>query len=89
MTTFVEALLWGTGLSLGICVGLVAWIFLREATYRILGIHKIVDEARQHGIDCLGALLDRNSIGATTNEIWVRIENLMIEAQLIRSERKE
>ena len=58
---FISGLQWGTGLSLGICVGLVAWVLLREGLYRLLGIANLLDENRQFNLDTLKALLDRNA----------------------------
>lgn len=38
MREFLSGLAWGAGISLGLCVGLVVWVFLRELTFRLLGI---------------------------------------------------
>lgn len=81
---FIDAFLWGTGLSLGICVGLVAWMCLRTAVSRVLGITEqwvtSVDLQRQS----LAALVERNLLTTETNEFAKRIA-LMLERERDRA----
>jgi hypothetical protein len=66
MMTFQEAFLCGSGLllgmGLGLCVTGVTWIFLKETAYRLLGIQKILDENRQYNQYVLESLRERNII---------------------------
>ena len=70
---FLTAFLWGTGLSLGLCVGLVAWVFLKAAAYKILGIDVQWEMMRAYERECLGALQSRNDLTESTN---VRLERI-------------
>ncbi len=70
---FILGLQWGTGLSLGFCVGLVVWMFLKVGVERLLGIPSLLDESRQFSLGTLRALLHRNRLTAETNEIGERI----------------
>ena len=54
---FVTALLWGAGISLGMCVGLVAWAFLRP----LIATEKEVFDAS------LAAFIERNRLTVQTN----------------------
>jgi hypothetical protein len=75
---FVNAFLWGTGLSLGICVGLVAWMFLRTAFGKVLGITEQWSSSLQLQRESLEALKLRNILTTETNEFVERIA-LMLE----------
>lgn len=66
--TFLTAFLWGTGLSLGLCVGLVAWVFLRTATYKLLGITEDLQKHVEISVKSLAALYERNDLTVKTNE---------------------
>ena len=74
---FLEAFLWGTGLSLGMCVGLVAWIFLKAAAYKILGIAADLERHLQLGVASLAALESRNELTVETNEWMESIAHAM------------
>lgn len=56
---FITALLWGTGLSLGMCVGLVAWAWLRPW---ITGEKQRDDAAFTYNVAVLEALQERNRL---------------------------
>jgi len=73
MTTFSSGLLWGSGLSLGICVGLVAWIFLREAANWLLGITAKLDRHLDSTLRSMALLAERNEMTRETNEQATRI----------------
>lgn len=73
MTIFLEALLWGAGISIGLCIGGIAWILAKEAVYRLLGVQEILDESRQIGRDSLESLLDRNRLTKAANNYLERI----------------
>jgi len=70
---FISGLLWGTGLSLGICVGLVTWVFLRTAVNWLLGITSKRDAAERLDENYLAALQYRNVLTIETNELLERI----------------
>ena len=70
---FIDAFLWGTGLSLGICVGLVAWMFLRTASEKILGIADHWSSSMQLQRDSLALLRERNELTVETNEALEQI----------------
>ncbi len=53
--TFITAFLWGTGLSLGMCVGLVVWSWLRP-----LFTKRLDDAAFKYNAEVLKLLQDRN-----------------------------
>lgn len=55
---FCDGFLWGSGLSLGICAGSVAWLFLRAGSHWMLGIKN-----KEHDSKALAALTERNDIG--------------------------
>jgi len=82
---FVNALLWGTGLSLGICVGLLTWLFLRTASEKILGIADHWSSSMQLQRDSVSLLRERNSLTVETNEFAERIA-LMLERVVEKSE---
>ena len=63
---FVTAFLWGTGISLGMCVGLVAWAILRPMTPGY-GVVREVDRIS------LEALNERNRLTEETNKSIKRI----------------
>ena len=73
MSTFVESFLWGTGLSLGLCVGLVAWAFLRHGVHKVLGIDDQWETQREYNRESLDCLKERNRLTVVTNEIIERI----------------
>lgn len=75
---FIDAFLWGTGLSLGMCVGLVAWMFLRTASSKVLGITEQWTTSLQLQRESLEALKLRNILTTETNELAERI-TLMLE----------
>jgi hypothetical protein len=75
---FVNAFLWGTGLSLGLCVGLVAWLFLRTVSEKILGIADHWSSSLQLQRESLAALTERNLLADETNGYVERIA-LMFE----------
>jgi hypothetical protein len=64
---FISGLQWGTGLVLAFCGGGVAWLFLKPAVYRLLGITEILSENRQFNRDTLEALMQRNRLTEVTN----------------------
>ncbi|HUT87894.1 MAG TPA: hypothetical protein VMY37_00215 [Thermoguttaceae bacterium] len=70
---FLEALLWGAGFSLGLCVGLVAWVFLRMGTYKLLGLASDRDTTEYFNRESLNALRTRNALTLTTNAQLRRI----------------
>jgi len=70
---FISGLMWGAGLSLGICVGLVVWVFLREALYGMLGITNRVNAAKQFNQETLAKLQERNDLTIQTIEALNRI----------------
>lgn len=75
---FIDAFLWGTGFSLGICVGLLTWLFLRTVSEKILGIADHWSSSVQLQRDSLALLRERNSLTVETNEFAERIA-LMLE----------
>jgi len=64
---FLSGFMWGSGLSLGICVGLVAWVFLRTLTQKVLGITEEWDSIRDHNRKSIAALEARNELTEETN----------------------
>ncbi len=64
--TFLESFLCGTGISLGICVGLVAWVCLREFLEKTLGREAFREEQKRYSEDTLAALQTRNDMTAAT-----------------------
>lgn len=78
---FISGIMWGAGVSLGLCVGLVTWVFLRQATYWLLGITIDSSEHRRFNRETLEALLERNALTQETNSrlghIGVTIEELV------------
>lgn len=74
--TFLEAFLWGSGLSIGGCVGLVAWLFLKNAAYIYLGVDSQWETMRLHETECLAALLSRNDLTTKTNAILQHISDI-------------
>ena len=70
---FISGLQWGTGLSLGFCVGLVAWVLLREGLNRLLGITCLLDEHREFNRATLEALLSRNRLAVEGSVFLERI----------------
>ncbi len=62
--TFITAFLWGTGLSLGMCVGLVVWAWLRPI---VLGDRKDRITLREFNQKTLEALEARNDLTTSTN----------------------
>jgi hypothetical protein len=72
---FLEAFLWGTGLSLGMCVGLVAWVFLRTAVNKLLGITEQLNKHVEIGVNSLLALQERNDLTISSNARLERIAN--------------
>ena len=70
---FLESFLWGTGLSLGICVGLVAWAFLRTGVYKLLGVTASLESNLQFNRESLAALQERNRLTCDTNDLLGRI----------------
>lgn len=71
--TFLEAFLWGSGLSLGLCVGLVAWLFLKAAVYKLLGVDGHWEAMRNCERAGLAALLSRNELTVDANGFLERI----------------
>ena len=59
---FLRGFLWGTGVSLGLCVGLVVWIFLRTWAHWIVGISDELRFRKEHDRKCLAALEERNQL---------------------------
>ena len=70
--TFLTAFLWGTGLSLGLCVGLVAWAFLRPRISVSTSDWRLQHESNQLA---LNALLNRNRISEDMVDAVARIAN--------------
>ena len=64
---FMSGLQWGAGFTLGGCVGLVAWVFLREATNRLFGITRDNREHLQLTRASVELLEDRNRLTCDTN----------------------
>lgn len=62
MEEFIQASSWGTGLSLGFCVGLVTWMFLKEAVNRLMGVSATRDDSRRFNLLTLDALQERNRL---------------------------
>lgn len=60
---FITAFLWGVGISLGMCVGLVTWWLLRPLVNK--------DDAY------LAALQERNKLTVNTNEYLDRIADAL------------
>lgn len=71
---FVSGFLWGSGLSLGICVGLVAWVFLRTMANKICGIADDWYRLQQYNKASLAALVARNELTKVTNEHLKNLE---------------
>ena len=71
--TFVESFLWGSGFSLGTCVGLVAWVFLRTWVNRICGVAEQWDTQVTFNEKSLNALEERNGLTVETNELLARL----------------
>jgi len=65
---FIEAFLWGAGISLGMCVGLVAWALLRRVVTKPTD-----DEWQTTNRLQLHSLQRRNSLTSDTNEYLKRI----------------
>jgi hypothetical protein len=57
---------YGTGLSLGFCVGLVTWIFLRTAVNWLLGITWKPDRHLRIAVESLDVLYERNALTKDT-----------------------
>ena len=71
---FISGLMWGTGLSLGICAGLVTWVFLREGVNRLLGVTSYERNTfRQFNKQSLEALSERNRLTCKTNALLERL----------------
>lgn len=66
---FVTGFLWGAGLSLGLCVGLVAWVFLRTAVYRLLGITGESEKHWEWNRTSVQLLHERNKLTHETNAL--------------------
>ena len=78
--TFIESFLWGSGFSLGFCVGLVAWVFLRTWANRVCGVadeHGTILECHRKSVE---ALEERNLMTVETNELIERIADGIDEA---------
>ena len=73
MEEFIQASSWGTGLSLGVCVGLVTWMFLKEAVNRLMGVPAKLDDSRRINLLMLDSLQTRNRLTEETNELLERI----------------
>ena len=73
MEEFIQASSWGTGLSLGFCVGLVAWMFLKEAVHWLMGVPAKLDDSRRINLLMLDSLQERNRLTEETNELLERI----------------
>ena len=78
--TFVESFLWGAGFSLGICVGLVAWAFLRTASSKILGLSQHWEQIEEINKASIAALEERNRLTEVTNDYMERIAAASEEA---------
>ncbi len=72
---FLDGFLWGAGISLGFCVGLVAWLFLKTATYWVLGVTEELKEDREFSAVTVRALLERNRLTKDTIDRLERIAN--------------
>ncbi len=75
---FLEALQSATGWGAGLCVWLVAWLFLKAAAYRILGITEALKEDREFSAITVRALMERNALTQCTNELLERIERALV-----------
>jgi len=67
---FLSALAWGTGLSLGMCVGLVTWGLIRKTFGKALDIVDTVSNLeRNHELSrrSVEALIKRNELTEETN----------------------
>lgn len=67
---FVDGFLWGSGLSLGIAVGLFVWIFLRTFANKICGIANDWERLQKYNSKSLAALEERNRLTYMTNT-WI------------------
>lgn len=75
MMTFITAFLWGTGLSLGMCVGLVVWSYLRPW---IAGEKAREDAQFEYNVAVLEALQERtrragdtaDSLNTIADVVW-------------------
>ncbi len=57
---FLSGLMWGAGFSLGCCVGLLAWSWLRAPGYR-----RMEDSQFEYNVASLEALLQMNRLTVT------------------------
>jgi hypothetical protein len=80
---FLSGLLWGAGLSLGCCVGLVAWVFLRTLAGWLLGHTEECSKLYELNLDSVAALRERNRLGA--EQIWA-LRNLVEEVRKLRED---
>jgi len=68
--TFVQGFLWGSGLSLGLCVGLVAWSFLADRLSERTGRWDSQLKLQRESLD---ALRERNELTIETSQRLGRI----------------
>lgn len=83
MTTFLTALLWGTGLSLGMCVGFITWaIFRRVILKASYDTHLAIQR------ESVELLQERNCLTVVTNKLVERIA-LACETDLLGDDEDE
>jgi hypothetical protein len=72
---FVSGLLWGSGISLGFCVGLVTWAIVKAGMDKVLGVSRTVRDINERSI---AALERRNELTVETNNaIWAVVEAMV------------
>ncbi len=73
---FITAFLWGAGISLGLCVGLAAWLLIRPVVTRDKEDWSTI---REYNRQSLVALYERNGMTSEMNEYLDRIANALEE----------
>ncbi len=80
---FVTAFLWGTGLSLGLCVGLAAWAFIRPVITGENNGLMTIHEVNQLSVE---ALHERNQLTVSLVEQVERIADALKERNSLTAE---